>query len=298
MKYSVVLPVYNEEDVISTTIGKVVELFVRQDLVWEIIAVDDGSSDNSLAVLREMESEFPQALTVIHHPYNKGNGATIKTGIKAATGDYIVCMDIDGQHDPEDILDMLPYLEEYDLVVGARPFKSDGTWYRNLANKFYNRLASWLTNFEIQDLTSGYRIFKADVVKKFYHLFPQRFSYPTTSTLALLKGGYNIKYVPIHIQPRKAGSSKIRLFRDGFRFTAIIFKIILLFEPMRVFIPVTFIAFLLGVIGMIFGIVQAGRLYIPNSSVVLFVLGVISFLMGLLAEHMTAIQLAIIESDD
>ena len=297
MKYSIVLPVYNEETIIPVTIGKIIEVFVQKDLDWEVVAVDDGSSDNSFAVLKEMESEFPQSLKLVHHPYNKGNGAAIKTGIKVASGDYIVCMDIDGQHDPEDILKMLPYLDEYDLVVGARPFKNDGSWYRNLANKFYNQLASSLTGFKIEDLTSGYRIFRADVVKKFYHLFPQRFSYPTTSTLALLKGGYNIKYVPINIRPRQAGASKIRLFRDGFRFTTIIFKIILLFEPMRVFVPVTIASFLLGLIGMVISIVQVNRLYIPNSSVILFVLGVISFLMGVLAEHLTAIQMAIIEGD-
>ncbi len=297
MKYSIVLPVYNEETIIPVTIGKIIEVFVQKDLDWEVVAVDDGSSDNSFAVLKEMESEFPQSLKVVHHPYNKGNGAAIKTGIKVASGDYIVCMDIDGQHDPEDILKMLPYLDEYDLVVGARPFKNDGSWYRNLANKFYNQLASSLTGFKIEDLTSGYRIFRADVVKKFYHLFPQRFSYPTTSTLALLKGGYNIKYVPINIRPRQAGASKIRLFRDGFRFTTIIFKIILLFEPMRVFVPVTIASFVLGLIGMVISIVQVNRLYIPNSSVILFVLGVISFLLGVLAEHLTAIQMAIIEGD-
>ncbi len=260
MKYSVVLPIYNEETIIPVTIGKIIEVFVQKDLDWEVVAVDDGSSDNSFAVLKEMESEFPQSLKVVHHPYNKGNGAAIKTGIKVASGDYIVCMDIDGQHDPEDILKMLPYLDEYDLVVGARPFKNDGSWYRNLANKFYNQLASSLTGFKIEDLTSGYRIFRADVVKKFYHLFPQRFSYPTTSTLALLKGGYNIKYVPINIRPRQAGASKIRLFRDGFRFTTIIFKIILLFEPMRVFVPVTIASFVLGLIGMVISIVQVNQL--------------------------------------
>jgi glycosyltransferase involved in cell wall biosynthesis len=297
MKYSIVLPVYNEESIIPNTIGRIVEVFVQKDLDWEIVTVDDGSSDESYAVLKEIETEFPQSMKVVHHPYNKGNGAAIKTGIKKATGDYIICMDIDGQHDPEDILKMLPYLDDYDLIVGARPFKGDGTWYRNLANKFYNWLASSLTDFKIEDLTSGYRIFRADVVKRFYHLFPQRFSYPTTSTLALLKGGYNIKYVPINIRPRQAGASKIRLFRDGFRFTTIIFKIILLFEPMRVFIPVTVASFVLGLIGVVISIIQVHRLFIPNSSVILFVLGVISFLMGILAEHLTAIQMAIIEED-
>ena len=297
MKYSVVLPVYNEEETISSNILNLIGLFVQKDMDWEIVAVDDGSGDKSYDTLKALEAEYPDALVVVRHPYNKGNGATIKTGIKAASGEVIICMDSDGQHDPEDILKMLPFIGEYDLVVGARPFKSDGTWYRNLANKFYNGLASWLTDFKIEDLTSGFRIFKADVVKKFYHLFPQRFSYPTTSTLAFLKGGYNIKYVPINIQPRKGGSSKIRLFRDGFRFTTIIFKIILLFEPMRVFLPVTLISFLLGLASMIVSIVQAGRLYVPNSSVILFVLSVLAFLMGVLAEHTTALQMAMIEKD-
>jgi glycosyltransferase involved in cell wall biosynthesis len=297
MKYSVVLPVYNEEKVISSTIHDIVAVFNRMDLEWEIVAVDDGSDDQSVDVLRSLENEFGDAFKLVRHPYNKGNGATIKTGIKNASGEAIICMDCDGQHDPEDILKMLPFLGEYDLIVGARPFKKDGTWYRNLANKFYNGLASRLTDFKIEDLTSGFRIFKADVVKKFYHLFPQRFSYPTTSTLALLKGGYNIKYVPINIQPRKAGASKIRLFRDGLRFTTIIFKIILLFEPMRVFLPVTAAAFILGLASTILGMIQAARLYVPNSAVILFVLGVISFLMGILAEHTTAIQMAIIEKD-
>jgi glycosyltransferase involved in cell wall biosynthesis len=297
MKYSVVLPVYNEEETISSNVLNLISLFVQKELDWEIVAVDDGSEDESYDTLKALETEYPDALVVVRHPYNKGNGATIKTGIKAASGEVIICMDSDGQHDPNDIFKMLPYIGEYDLVVGARPFKSDGTWYRNLANKFYNGLASWLTDFKIEDLTSGYRIFKAEVVKKFYHLFPQRFSYPTTSTLAFLKGGYNIKYVPINIQPRKGGSSKIRLFRDGFRFTTIIFKIILLFEPMRVFLPVTLVSFLLGLASMIVSMVQAGRLYVPNSSVILFVLSVLAFLMGVLAEHTTALQMAMIERD-
>lgn len=297
MKYSVVLPVYNEEKVISSTIHNIVNVIERIGKEWEIVAVDDGSYDQSYEVLQSLIREFPDSLKVVRHPYNKGNGAAVKTGIKNSTGEAIICMDCDGQHDPEDILKMLPFLSEYDLIVGARPFKQDGVWYRNLANKFYNGLASRLTDFKIEDLTSGFRIFKADVVKKFYHLFPQRFSYPTTSTLALLKGGYNIKYVPINIQPRAAGSSKIRLIRDGLRFTTIIFKIILLFEPMRVFLPVTGASFILGLVSMIVSILQNARLYVPNSSVILFVLGIISFLMGILAEHTTAIQMAIIEKD-
>lgn len=297
MKYSIVLPVYNEENIIQQSIENIIDVFIGKELHCEIITVDDGSTDNSTAILKELQNKYPQQLKIITHPYNKGNGATIKTGIKQAVGDFIICMDSDGQHDPNDVLKMLPYLDEYDLVVGARPFKRDGTWYRNLANKFYNWLASTLTGFDIKDLTSGFRIFRADVVKKFYHLFPQRFSYPTTSTLALLKSGYNIKYVPINIQPRQAGASKIKLFKDGFQFTTIIFKIIVLFEPMKVFLPISLASFLLALIAMIISIAQVNRLYIPNSTVILFVLGILTFLLGLLAEHLTAIQLAIIEDD-
>jgi glycosyltransferase involved in cell wall biosynthesis len=297
MKYSIVLPVYNEENIIQQSIENIIDVFIGKELHCEIITVDDGSTDNSTAILKELQNKYPQQLKIITHPYNKGNGATIKTGIKQAVGDFIICMDSDGQHDPNDVLKMLPYLDEYDLVVGARPFKRDGTWYRNLANKFYNWLASTLTGFDIKDLTSGFRIFRADVVKKFYHLFPQRFSYPTTSTLALLKSGYNIKYVPINIQPRQAGASKIKLFKDGFQFTTIIFKIIVLFEPMKVFLPISLAAFLLALIAMIISIAQVNRLYIPNSTVILFVLGILTFLLGLLAEHLTAIQMAIIEDD-
>ncbi|MDY6868482.1 MAG: glycosyltransferase family 2 protein [Chloroflexota bacterium] len=297
MKYSIVLPVYNEENIIQQSIENIIDVFIGKELHCEIITVDDGSTDNSTAILKELQNKYPQQLKIITHPYNKGNGATIKTGIKQAVGDFIICMDSDGQHDPNDVLKMLPYLDEYDLVVGARPFKRDGTWYRNLANKFYNWLASTLTGFDIKDLTSGFRIFRADVVKKFYHLFPQRFSYPTTSTLALLKSGYNIKYVPINIQPRQAGASKIKLFKDGFQFTTIIFKIIVLFEPMKVFLPISLASFLLALIAMIISIAQVNRLYIPNSTVILFVLGILTFLLGLLAEHLTAIQMAIIEDD-
>jgi glycosyltransferase involved in cell wall biosynthesis len=297
MKYSIVLPVYNEENIIPTTIENIIKVFTKEKLDYEIITVDDGSTDNSATVLKELHDKHPRQLKVITQPYNKGNGATIKTGIKNADGDIIICMDSDGQHDPNDIPKMLPYLSEYDLVVGARPFKKDGAWYRNLANKFYNWLASTLTGFEIKDLTSGFRIFRADVVKKIYHLFPQRFSYPTTSTLALIKCGYNIKYFPINIKTRQFGASKIKLFKDGIQFTTIIIKIIVLFEPIKVFLPISLVSFLLALIAMIISIVQVNRLYIPNSTVILFVLGILSFLLGLLAEHLTAIQLAIIEEE-
>ncbi len=297
MKYAIILPVYNEESIISQSIKNIFDVLNKGRLEFEIITVDDGSTDNSAIVLKNLQQQYPEQIKVVTHPYNKGNGATIKTGIKHADGDFIICMDSDGQHDPKDILKMLPYLDDYDLVVGARPFKNDGTWYRNLANKFYNWLASTLTGFAIKDLTSGFRIFRADVVKKFYHLFPQHFSYPTTSTLALIKCGYNIKYVPINIQPRQAGASKIKLFKDGLQFTTIIFKIIVLFEPMKVFLPISLVSFLLALIAMIISIAQVSRLYIPNSTVILFVLGILSFLLGLLAEHLTTIQMALIEDD-
>lgn len=290
---SIVLPVYQERDVIRTMIAQVVQVLTQCGLTFEVIAVDDGSTDGTREVLEELCGEFPHYLRVIRHPYNKGNGAAIKSGIRAAGGEIIACMDADGQHDPNDLLRMLPYMAEYDLVVGARTQSYRGAWYRNLANRLYNALASWLTQFPIEDLTSGYRLFRASAVKQYVHLFPARFSYPTTSTLAFIKGGHNVKYVPINIRPRRGGKSKIKLVSDGWRFLIIIFKIIVIFEPLRVFLPTALVLFLLGIASTAYSTWSLGRPHIPGSGVLLFVVSVLVILLGLIAEEIAALQVSI-----
>jgi glycosyltransferase involved in cell wall biosynthesis len=288
---SVVLPVYQEREAIRTIITRAVQVLRQIGLTFEVIAVDDGSTDGTCEVLQELSGEFPRYLRIIRHPYNKGNGAAIKSGIRAARGEVIACMDADGQHDPHDLLRMLPYMAEYDLVIGARTQSYQGVWYRNLANRLYNALASWLTQFPIEDLTSGYRVFRASIVKQYVHLFPARFSYPTTSTLAFIKGGHNVKYVPITVRPRQGGKSKIKLVSDGWRFIIIIFKIIVIFEPLRVFLPTALILFLLAVASTAYSMWSLGRLHIPNSGVVLFVVSVLVVLLGLIAEQIAALQI-------
>ena len=287
---SVVIPVYQERDVIAETIEELTDVLAQLNLLYEIVVVDDGSTDGTHEVLKELSVRFPGQLRIITHPYNKGNGAAVKIGISEARGESIVCMDADGQHDPHELQQMLPYLGDYDLVIGARSKDYKGAWHRKLANKLYNGLASWLAQFPIEDLTSGYRVFKASIVRKYVHLFPARFSYPATSTLAFIKGGHNVKFVPITTRLRQGNVSKIRLIRDGWLFLLIIIKSIVIFEPLRVFLPISLILFLLGILYTIYNILLIGRLYMPNTSVLLFVVSVLVALLGLIAEQIAAIR--------
>lgn len=293
---SVVLPVYQERDGIADVVTRTARVLSEAGVRFEILAVDDGSTDGTGEVLRELSDRFPQVLRVIRHPYNKGNGAAVRAGIRAARGEFIACLDADGQHDPADLTRLLPYTADYDLVVGARGAGYRGPWHRVLANRFYNALASWLTRFPIEDLTSGYRVFRASVVKQFVHLFPPRFSYPTTSTLAFIKGGYSVKYVPIAVAARRAGRSKIRLVGDGWRFILLIVKIIVIFEPLRVFLPAAVGLFLLGVGLSAYDMWLLGRPHIPNSSVLLLLTAVLVILLGFVAEEISALQVSIHEA--
>ncbi len=295
---SVVLPVYQESGQIQATITRLVGVLRQIGVSFEVIPVDDGSNDGTHAALQELGKTFSPYVRVVTHPYNKGNGAAVRTGIRAARGNLIACMDADGQHDPEDLREMLPLMSDYDIVVGARRDNYAGSWFRKFANRFYNGLASWLADFRIEDLTSGYRIFRASIVKKYAGLFPARFSYPTTSTLVFLKGGYNLKYVPINAQRRQGGSSKISIMSDGWKFVVIIFKIIVLFEPLRLFLPLAICSFFLAIVSTIYTSLSIQSLHIPNSSVILFVLGVVILLLGFLSEQITATQISLRDEAD
>ena len=291
LEISVVLPIFQEKDSIVDHIDDLKSTLKEMNKKFEIIAVNDGSQDDTERILDDIKKENPDILQVIHHPYNKGNGEAIKTGIRNAKGEVIVCMDSDGQHDPKDLKKILPLIEEYDLVIGSRTSLYKGAWNRNIANKFYNWFASKLANFPILDLTSGYRVFRARAIKKFANILPSKFSYPTTSTLTFLKFGYNVKFVPVEVKARKTGKSKINLFRDGSKFFLIILKIIMIFEPLKVFLPISVLAFLLGMISSIFSIIKASRLVIPNSAVFLFLMSVLILLLGLVSEQIAMLQM-------
>jgi glycosyltransferase involved in cell wall biosynthesis len=272
-KVSVIIPAFNE----SQTIADLIQSIRRRYPDFEIVVIDDGSDDDTATVAADADA------VVFSHPYNIGNGAAIKSGIRAASGDILIFMDGDGQHDPEDIAKMLDHMPEFDMVVGARDKESQASVGRSIGNKIYNWLGSYVSKFPIQDLTSGFRAIKSEVARDFIYLLPNTYSYPTTITLGVLRTGRSLKYVPIKTKPRTKGSSNIRFFRDGVRFFMIIIRICTLFSPMRVFLPVSFFMFFLGLIRYAYSFIAEGRF--TNMSALLFVSSVIIFMMSLISEQ-------------
>lgn len=278
MKISIVLPAKNE----ALSIGLAIRRIKECQPEAEVIVVNDGSTDDTAQIAEQIGAR------VVHHTYSKGNGAAIKTGARAAGGDVLVFMDADGQHDPADIARMLEKMEQgHDLVVGARQKGSQASIGRDLANRLYNRLASWMTGHRVEDLTSGFRAVRASKFREFIYLLPNGFSYPTTSTMAFFRAGYSVAYIPIHAAPR-IGKSHIHLLRDGTRFLLIIFKIGTLFSPLKIFAPVALIMFLLasGWYGWTWW--HQGRF--TNMSALLYTGSVMVFLMGLISEQITALM--------
>ena len=274
---SIVIPAYNESDAIGEVIG-----VLRAAAPWrEIIVVDDGSTDGT------GECAAAAGATVVRHPYNIGNGAAVKNGVRRATGDYILIVDADGQHPPEDALRLVSKLGDFDMVIGARSRATQATQARRAGNRFLNWLAGYLTGREIPDLTSGFRGARAAGLREFLHLMPNGFSTPTTTTLAFIKGGYSVTFEPIHARQR-TGQSKIRLARDGAKFLMIIFKIVTIFSPLRIFVPISIASFALGVAYGIWNVVMHAR--IPNGSVLLILFAVVVFLVGLVSEQISALR--------
>jgi glycosyltransferase involved in cell wall biosynthesis len=274
---SIVIPAYNEHESIADVIA-----VLRSAASWhEIIVVDDGSRDGTGA------KAAAAGATVLTLPYNMGNGASVKNGVRRATGEYILIVDADGQHPPEEALRIVARLGEYDLVIGARSAETQATHARRAGNGALNGLASYLTGREIPDLTSGFRGARTSALREFLHLLPNGFSTPTTTTLAFLKAGYSVAFEPIHARQR-AGQSKIRLARDGAKFLMIIFKVVTLFSPLRIFLPISMASFLLGVAYGVWNVVMHAR--IPNGSVLLILFAVVVFLVGLVSEQISALR--------
>ena len=274
---SIVIPAFNEEPAVGPLVAA-----LRAGGNWgEIIVVDDGSSDATAERAREAGA------TVVRHPYNKGNGAAVKTGIRHASGEFVLIVDGDGQHRAADAVRLVSRLGEYDLVIGARSSGTQATRVRLFGNAALNRLAGYLTGRRILDLTSGFRGARRSQLREFLHLLPNGFSTPTTTTLAFIKAGYNVCFEPIEAGVR-VGSSKIRLAKDGVRFLLIVLKIVTLFSPFRVFLPVSLASFLLGAAYAAWTI--ATQSHVTNSSVLLIMLAVIVFLVGLVSEQIAALR--------
>jgi len=276
-KITILLPAYNEEESIGRTIREIKEL--HPDV--EILVIDDGSTDNT------RQQAIDAGATVMKHPHNIGNGAAVKTGLRYASGDWIIMMDADGQHKPADISKLLQYKNKYDMVVGARSKGSKTSLHRDFANFIYNWLATYVTKYKVEDLTSGFRLVKNETVGKFIYLLPNTFSYPSTITMAYLRSGRSIKYMPIKTEARK-GKSKIKLFQDGILFFLIITKIATLFSPFRVFLPVSLIFFVTGVSYYMYTFFSQHRF--TNMSALLLSSSVIIFMMGLISEQISQMR--------
>ena len=274
---SIVIPAMNEAASIAGVIAA-----LKNTAAWlEIIVVDDGSTDDTGRLAAGAGAR------VLRHPYNKGNGAAVKTGIRSATGTFVLITDADGQHRPADAERLINRLDEYDLVVGARSGASQASWTRRAGNAVLNGLASYLTGRPIPDLTSGFRAARRDHLLEFLHLLPNGFSTPTTTTLAFLKAGYSVRFEPVEAAER-AGVSKIHLGSDGARFFLIVLKVITIFSPLRVFVPISLASFAAGALYALWTI--ATQSHVTNSSVLLILASVIILLMGLVSEQISSLR--------
>ena len=274
---SIIVPALNEAEAVGDLVRA-----LRGSAPWhEVIVVDDGSTDGTGERAREAGA------IVVRHPYNKGNGAAVKSGVRRATGDAILIVDGDGQHRAADAVRLVTRLDEYDLVVGARSAATQATTARRLGNALLNRLATYLTDREIPDLTSGFRAARRECMLEFLHLLPNGFSTPTTTTLAFIKAGYSVAFESIDAEQRQ-GKSKIKLVRDGAKFFLILLKIITIFSPLKIFVPVSVVTFLLGFGYAIWTAVRQS--HVTNSSVLLILLAVVIFLVGLVSEQISALR--------
>lgn len=284
-KLSIVLPARNEAESLKTLLPAIVSLYPDA----ELIVVNDGSTDTTREVVQS------SGAILIDHPYCMGNGAAVKTGARAASGNIIVFMDADGQHNPEDIQTLVTkYQEGFDMVVGARSTGTHTSIVRRIANSFYNRLASFMTGYRIADLTSGFRVVNRRKFCRFLYLLPNGFSYPTTSTMAFFRSGFSVGYMPISALKRE-GKSKIRLLHDGIRFIVIILKIGALFSPMRLFLPISFLLFMVGSLYYGYTYYTSGRF--TNMSAVIILSSLTIFLIGIVSEQISSLHYRVSDRD-
>jgi glycosyltransferase involved in cell wall biosynthesis len=275
---SIVIPAFNE----ASSVGSLVAALLGAATWHEVLVIDDGSTDATA-----VEASAAGA-RVIRHPYNKGNGAAVKTGIRHATGRFILIADADGQHRPTDAARLVSSLDAYDLVIGARSGPSHASLVRRLGNHALNRIAGYLAERPVPDLTSGFRAAKRECLLEFLHLLPNGFSTPTTTTLAFMKAGYSVRFEPVEAA-RRQGRSKIKVGPDGVRFFLILLKVITIFSPLRIFLPLSVAAFLVGAAYAAWTI--ATQSHVTNSSVLLILISIVIFLVGLVSEQISSLRL-------
>ena len=283
---SIVIPAKNE----ALAIKSVVEHVFKVMPDAEVIVANDGSTDDTAKIAENAGAK------VISHQYSMGNGAAIKTGARAATGEIIIFMDSDGQHSPEDIPLLLAEINKgYDLVVGSRSSSSQASFARLIANTFYNKFSSWMVGHKIDDLTSGFRAVVKSKFIRFLYLLPNGFSYPTTSTMAFFRAGYSVSYVPITVRKR-IGKSHIKIWKDGIRFLLIIFKVGTLYSPLKLFTPIAVSFFSLGLGYYTYTYITTERF--TNMSALFLISSLLFFVLGLISEQISMLQYMQHENDE
>ena len=280
---SVIVPIYNERERVIDTLKRILSV----PLDMEVLAVDDASSDGTIELLEQFAAGRPQ-VRVIRHPYNMGNGASVKTGMRNSRAPVIMIIDADGQHPPEEIPKFYEMIKQYDLVVGQRSAGTEASMFRNFGNWVFNTFASYVAGCKIPDLTCGMRAMKKEVALEFIDLFPNGFSLPATSTLSVIKAGYSIAWIPIKSAKRE-GRSKIRPLSDGSKFLLIIVRIAVFFKPLRVFLPISLAALFLGLVDFVLTLFRYG-LHISHFALLMFQSFLLIFLMGLISEQIANIR--------
>lgn len=279
---SIIIPVYNEAEGVEAVLRKLNDYLEQSHISAEILAVDDGSSDATAEILASLPLPFVRVIT---HPINRGYGAALKTGVHHAQGSYIAFYDGDGQHVPEELQMVLDKKDKFDMVVGARTGYKGPLW-RQPGKRFISALANYLVSFNIPDLNSGLRVVRKDVFQQFAHLYPNGFSLSTTITLALIKEGFSVGYVPITIKQR-IGKSTLKI-RDGFATISLVLRIIMLFAPFRIFTPVSLVLFIFAGISLIYDVLIAKN--IGDNSLLFGISALLIFLFGLLADQVAAVR--------
>ena len=277
---SVIIPLYNEEVGIEQLLEKMTGLNFHEQ--YEILVIDDGSTDRSLEVIRQ----FP--VRVFSHSVNKGYGAALKTGIRRAKGKKIVILDSDGQHDPVHIPEITELLDQHEMVIGTRDKGSFQVRTRQMGKRVIRWVGEYLVEQKLPDYNSGYRGFDAELIKRMLHMMPNGFSFSTTSTLAFLKEGYSIGTFPITVEERVGRKSNVKFFKDGAKTLMLIMRIIMLFNPLKIFLPASVIITLSGVSFGIYGYIVAERF--SNGAIVLTILGMFLYFIGLVADQISILN--------
>jgi len=278
---SIIIPAYNEEHGLPSVLEKL-RPYVKEH-GWEVIVVNDGSTDGTA----EAASRF-EYCTLVNHPYNKGYGAAVKTAVRQVKTEYFLLFDSDGQHNPQDIPKFLADADKYDMIVGVRQKDSSKQLHRLPGKKILSLTAEYLTRMKIPDINSGFRLVRVKAFKDFMHIYPNGFSISTTSTVAFLQGGYSVGWVPIRTFDRVGRKSNVNMLKDGFNAMLLVLRVVTLFNPLKIFLPASFLVLLLGLVWAVYGVAVFSR--VPNTSVVVMVFGFLLFFAGILADLISMIR--------